>query len=621
MTEQDLTNNIDEVRKTKICICALDTQFVHASPVPWALKAACAVFDKENYGIIYEVDVCEFSINDLSEVIVRGIMQKQPEVVAFSCYLWNIALVKRLASDIKQINPKTIIVLGGPEVSYSNDTIFKRLPEANIIIAGEGECSFPLVCRQIGTGELGCDSKVIINEVDITSWNNEEYQLKLAEMMLPQLKNKIGYIETSRGCPFGCIYCLASAGIRKVRNLDIVLVKRLLKMYAECNVRQVKFVDRTFNIDAKRACEILKIILELYNDNQMAELNAGLNAESDVEQCQECECTNSFPMSWHFEVAADLFTEEMLDIISNAPLGLFQFEIGLQSLNEKVLEAVCRKTNTDKVLKNIMRLMACGKSMIHTDLIAGLPGEDINSFIEGFNKLHALYPHELQLGFLKCLEGAAINNINEQYGMVYSKYPPYEVLRTNDMTWSELCHLKQVEEGVEMLWNSGRFCNTVKYLCDNYYSGQAFKLYEDFAECLQCNTDGYETAGQGCAMGAVGVNKLNKAVEQLIEKAAGKASRANESAVDDVWTIFVRDIRTFGYKGKLPVKTERLCGSDKIPFAETMEQAVKQLDLDETERANARKFVKLWRIPNHKILAVNTIRKNALFNCYTSVIL
>lgn len=663
-TEQGLTNSNIMARKTRVCICALDTQFVHASPVPWALKAACAVFDKENYGTAYEIDVCEFSINDLCEEIVRGIMQKQPNVVAFSCYLWNVTLIKRVASDIKRINPKTIIVLGGPEVLHSNGAIFKRLPEADVVIEGEGECSFPHVCRQISTGELGCGSRVIINQVDLACWSNEEYQLKLAELMLPQLKNKIGYIETSRGCPFGCIYCLASAGIRKVRNLDMALVKKLLKMYATCDVRQVKFVDRTFNVDAKRACDILEIILELYRENSSAKslsmhdvsgsaksfsvhdvsastksqggCNENVMAEVLGEQGREQaqEQANSFPMSWHFEVAADLFTDEMLSLIESAPVGLFQFEIGLQSLNEDVLETVCRKTNTDKVLSNIARLMACGKSMIHTDLIAGLPGEDIASFIKGFDRLHALYPHELQLGFLKCLEGAAINQVNAQYGMVYSEHPPYEVLRTDNLTWNGICHLKRVEEGVEMLWDSGRFCNTVKHLCDNYYGGQAFKLYEDFADCLQ---EIQEEAGLAAGLapsattsvaGAVGVNKINEAVERLIEKVAGKASaskanasRANASEADEVWTVFVRDIRTFGYNGKLPAKTEQLCGDDKIPFAEAMEAAADRLVLDEKESANARKFVKLWRLPNHKILAVNTSRKNALSNCYTSVIL
>jgi len=616
---------------TKICICALDTQFVHASPVPWALKAACAVFDKENYGTSYEVDVCEMSINDLCEDIVRTIMKKKPDVVAFSCYLWNITLVKRVVSDIKKINPRLVIVLGGPEVSYANESgsansnrnIFERLPEADVVICGEGECAFPKVCRQISAGELGVGSKAVINEVDLTFWGNEEYQVKLAKMMLPQIGNRIAYIETSRGCPFGCIYCLASAGIRKVRNLDMALVRKLLKMYSMSDVRQIKFVDRTFNVDAKRACEILKIILELYNErqdadieSQTAELHAGSHVESNAG-------FHTFPMSWHFEVAADLFTEEMLKIISNAPQGLFQFEIGLQSLNERVLEVVCRKTNTEKVLNNIQRLLDCGKCMIHTDLIAGLPGEDIESFIDGFNQLHALYPHELQLGFLKCLEGAAINQVNEQYGMVYSEYPPYEVLRTDCMTWDEICYLKRVEEGVELLWNSGRSCNTVKYLCDNFYGGKAFKLYEDFAECLHADASVDGVTGYGGATGAVGVNKINEAVERLIENVAGKAndSKKNASEADKAWTIFVSDIRTYGYSGKLPAKAEQLCGQEKIPFAEAMELAADQLDLNVTERANARKFVKLWRLPNKKILAVNTGRKNALTNHYSSVIL
>jgi len=434
----------------------MSSKYIHSSLGVWYLKAAA-----EEQNIAVEVIAC--TINDSMEHVLANIYTRRPEILAFSCYIWNIGEVLWLCENIKKLQPEIIIILGGPEVSFDSEDLMKKNPSVDYVIKGEGEEAYPAlvnaiekkhsmdavtsICYRYGDNITDTGTFGIVPDLDsIPSPYTAE--------MLTYNTGKIIYYEASRGCPFNCSYCLSST-FDGVRHFSMQRIKKDLGNIVASGAKQVKFVDRTFNANRKRAKEILKYI------------DAAFGQIEDI--------------NFHFEVAADLFDDELLEIVEKLPAGLVQFEVGVQTTNEEALCAVKRKTDTKKVLDTLSTLFGFGNIHVHADLIAGLPEEDLVSFEKSFENLYLRAPHQLQLGFLKLLRGSDIRGQSEKYGYIFKSTPPYEVLSNNLLSFDDILQLKRVEEMVERLYNSNRYRKSVEYLINAYGKG-AYGFYRNFGD-------------------------------------------------------------------------------------------------------------------------------------------
>ncbi len=402
----------------------------------------------------FQGDIKEFSINDRVENILEGIIEEKPDVVAFSCYIWNMEFVNRLAELIKLVDPNIEILYGGPEVSYEGKEFLEN-HEGEYVIVGEGEKTFrEFVLYKLGEGKIE-DIKGLNYKRDGKVFENPKRpEMDMNELVFPytyeeDINNKIVYYEASRGCPFKCKYCLSSV-MHGVRFLDVERVKKELKYFMERGLKLVKFVDRTFNCNREYTVELLKYL-----------------SEQDTET------------RFHFEVAADLLTEEQIEILNNAPKGRFQLEVGVQTTNNEVLHNINRYITYENIKEKVLKVAAGKNVMQHLDLIAGLPGEDLESFKKSFNDVHAIRPDEIQLGFLKLLKGSSMREEAEKWGIVYSPYAPYEIIRSKDISYEELLLLKKVEAMVDKYYNSCKFNNVIKFFLNIY--DKPFDFYYDLA--------------------------------------------------------------------------------------------------------------------------------------------
>lgn len=402
----------------------------------------------------FQGDIKEFSINDRVENILEGIIEEKPDVVAFSCYIWNMEFVNRLAELIKLVDPNIEILYGGPEVSYEGKEFLEN-HEGEYVIVGEGEKTFrEFVLYKLGERKIE-DIKGLNYKRDGKVFENPKRpEMDMNELVFPytyeeDINNKIVYYEASRGCPFKCKYCLSSV-MHGVRFLDVERVKKELKYFMERGLKLVKFVDRTFNCNREYTVELLKYL-----------------SEQDTET------------RFHFEVAADLLTEEQIEILNNAPKGRFQLEVGVQTTNNEVLHNINRYITYENIKKKVLKVASGKNVMQHLDLIAGLPGEDLESFKKSFNDVHAIRPDEIQLGFLKLLKGSSMREEAEKWGIVYSPYAPYEIIRSKDISYEELLLLKKVEAMVDKYYNSCKFNNVIKFFLDIY--DKPFDFYYDLA--------------------------------------------------------------------------------------------------------------------------------------------
>lgn len=463
----------------KTLLAAINSQYVHSNTAVWYLKACCDA----DCGVI---EVAEYNINDSPDSVLSDIFLRKPDIAAFSCYIWNIEYVKRLTADLIRILPKLVIILGGPEVSYDPAEALKEMQGAAFVLPGESELLFAQLLKRLNElkknkpslGSCGESDDNCLNgikdqhRVDIgTSKLNSVYSSELCRIEDPDLvpspftdemltanRGKIVYFETSRGCPFACSYCLSST-IPGVRYFSMERVRSDLKRLMSSEVRQIKFVDRTFNASISRSHEIFSYIIE---NGQKAENNrAGMK-------------------NYHFEAYPDLLKDETIGLLSAAPAGLIQLECGIQSTNTETLKAVRRKTNSEKALSNIEKLVSAGNIHIHVDLVAGLPFEDLEAFKASFNKVYEIAPHNIQLGFLKLLKGTELRRKSLEYGYICRDYPPYEILRSGSMGFGELNLLKDVEEVLERYYNSGRFTTSLKLLTKTVY-GDAFEFFRDIS--------------------------------------------------------------------------------------------------------------------------------------------
>ncbi len=422
----------------KVIIACLNSKYVHASLSPWCLLAGVCEFAKNQY----DISVIESTINGDVQTFAEKIIAEKPDVVAFSCYIWNVTKTIEVCRIVKT-NCKCRIVLGGPEVAYRPVDILEKYDFADFVLSGEGEWVFPDFLDNLN-GDLNLVSGLSFREnSEIISIPEKEYTetppSPFRDEYFENLGGRISYIETSRGCPYRCAFCLSGRS-SPLRFFDLQRVKNDIIRLSQSGTQTVKFVDRTFNANSERANEILRFIKE----------NFGKAIPQNV--------------CFHFEIAGDILKKTTIEIISSMPRGAVQLEIGMQSFNEETLKIINRKTDTKKLIENIEKLVSFNNMHIHIDLIAGLTGENLETFRNSFNIGYSLKAHMLQMGFLKLLHGADMRENPEKYPCIFADDPPYEVTSTPWLSAEEIKMLKNCEDALDRLYNSGRFLFTLEYL-------------------------------------------------------------------------------------------------------------------------------------------------------------
>ncbi len=436
----------------RVLLTAVNAKYIHSNPAVYDLQAYAARFGQK-------AELAEFTINQPRDEILRGIYLANPDVLCFSCYIWNISFVRELIADAAKILPETEIWVGGPEVSYDAGRFLEENPAVRGVMMGEGEQTFLELTQYYEKGYKALeDIKGITfrtgkGEIISTGWREV---MDLSEVPFPYenlegFEHRIIYYESSRGCPFQCSYCLSSVD-KRLRFRDMRLVKRELMLFLKHKAAQVKFVDRTFNCRKEHSREIWNFLAE--HDNGIT--------------------------NFHFEIAADLLEKEDFEIFSRMRPGLIQLEIGVQSTNLDTLREIHRSMNFTKVAAAVRTVQANRNIHQHLDLIAGLPMENYESFARSFADVYALRPQQLQLGFLKVLKGSYMHEHTDQYCCLYSGSEPYEVLSTKWLPYSDILKLKSVEEMVEVYYNSGQFQATI--LAAELRYENPFSLYEELGE-------------------------------------------------------------------------------------------------------------------------------------------
>lgn len=448
--------------KVNIFLAAVNAKYIHSNLAVYSMRAYAKA-----QGI--RTDLEEFTINQQKDEILKKLYEKQPQVLCFSCYIWNISFVKDLIRDLKQVLPQTEIWAGGPEVSYDAEKFLDEMPQVSGVMCGEGEETFLelaeyYINRQKEKKELSEIRGIVYRQEKKIYRNPLREILDMDRLVFPYedmslFRNKIIYYESSRGCPFSCSYCLSSID-KKLRFRSLNLVKKELQFFLDQKVSQVKFVDRTFNCRKEHAAEIWQYLKE--HDNGIT--------------------------NFHFEIAADLLTEEEIALLNTMRPGAVQLEIGVQSTNPATIREIRRKTSFDRIREQTEKIKAGKNIHQHMDLIAGLPFEGYDSFRKSFCDVYALKPQQLQLGFLKVLKGSYMHEMAEEYGCLYKASEPYEVLETRWLDYGEICRLKGVEDMVEVYYNSGQFSRTMEAVEELFED--AFSMYEALARFYE--RKGYE---------------------------------------------------------------------------------------------------------------------------------
>lgn len=436
----------------RVLLIAVNAKYIHSNPAVYSLRAyaQAALGNQPEVGI----EIAEYTINQNTENILADIYRHRPDIAAFSCYIWNWNTIQELLPELPKLLPDTKLWLGGPEVSFHAEKILAQYTQLTGIMVGEGEETFTQLVRfyHAPKGQLQ-DIPGLVLPQGRTQPRELTDMSKLPFLYedLGKFQNRIIYYESQRGCPFRCAYCL-SAIDKSVRLRDIETVKKELQYFLDHRVSQVKFIDRTFNCNAAHALAIWRYLLE--NDNGVT--------------------------NFHFEIAADLMTEEELEVLKQMRPGLIQLEIGVQSTNEQTLHAINRYMSLEHLRQVVDKIHSFHNIHQHLDLIAGLPYEDYDSFVTSFNDVYAMRPQQLQLGFLKVLKGSPIEEKAEEYGIVYNSRPPYEVLYSRWIPYDDVLRLKGIEEMVELYYNSCQFTHTLPVLEKEFSS--PFALYEALSQ-------------------------------------------------------------------------------------------------------------------------------------------
>ena len=452
--EGDHPAEVRRIQILKILLAACNAKYIHSNLAVYNLKSCSGEYS-------HNVVIKEYTINQIQDDILKDIYLEQPDVICFSCYIWNISFVKELVPDLKKILPHVDFWAGGPEVSYDAVEFLKKNPAFFGVMVGEGEETFhelagyyierkPENLKEIRGVAFHDETKV--PDIVHTGWRElmDLSKVPFVYEHIEDFEHKIIYYESSRGCPFSCSYCLSSID-KCLRFRNLSLVKKELQFFLDHKVPQVKFVDRTFNCRHDHAMEIWRYIKE--HDNGIT--------------------------NFHFEVAADVLKDDEIELISDMRPGLIQLEIGVQSTNIDTITEIHRKMDFKKVADIVTRINAGHNIHQHLDLIAGLPYEDLESFKQSFQDVYEVHPEQLQLGFLKVLKGSYMEKQKENYGLVYKDTPPYEVLYTKWLPYEDVLVLKKVEEMVEVYYNSSQFSNTLRLLEKEFDT--AFALYDTLA--------------------------------------------------------------------------------------------------------------------------------------------
>ncbi|MCI9105284.1 MAG: B12-binding domain-containing radical SAM protein [Lachnospiraceae bacterium] len=468
----------------KFLLTAINAKYIHSNLGVYSLKKYAESASSGEYGIT--IEIAEYTINHPVSQILQDIYRRRPDIIGFSCYIWNLDYVWELVHDLHKILPGTDIWLGGPEVSFDARQILEREPEVLGVMKGEGETVFVELLtgyRLLGSSVQQWQQRRLekkqeefrtaewrafwkkLHQLSGVAFRGEDEgiqdnAIRAAETLsqipfpytdLSEMEHRIIYYESSRGCPFSCSYCLSSID-KSVRFRDLKLVKQELDFFLDRRVPQVKFVDRTFNCKKEHAMIIWQHILD--HDNGVT--------------------------NFHFEVAADQMEEEELKLLEKMRPGLIQLEIGVQSTNPDTIREIHRQMDLNQLRRAVKRINQGHNIHQHLDLIAGLPFEGYESFHRSFNEVYEMEPEQLQLGFLKVLKGSYMYDMAEKYELVYQEKPPYEVLSTRWISYEELCRLKGIEAMVEVYYNSGQFIHTLRRLMQELTDPFAF--YEQLAQ-------------------------------------------------------------------------------------------------------------------------------------------
>lgn len=431
----------------KFLLVGVNAKYIHSNPAIYGLKAYATDYAED-------VEIAEYTINHRLETILADLYERQPDVIALSCYIWNINMIYDMLSELPKILPGVKIWLGGPEVSFHSEVIVQKYAQLEGIMIGEGEATFLELLHYYKKHDRELtDIKGLMlrngytGDRELTSLD----KLPFLYENLEGFQNRIIYYESSRGCPFRCSYCLSSID-KKVRLRPLDMVKKELQFFLDRNVPQVKFIDRTFNCNHTHAREIWEYIVE--HDNGIT--------------------------NFHFEIAADLLTEDEIELLAKMRPGLVQLEIGVQSTNPDTLKAINRICDM-KHLKDVIDRIHSGRNIHqHLDLIAGLPYEDYESFGRSFDDVYAMQPQQLQMGFLKVLKGSPMEEEAQKYGIQYLSRAPYEVLSSHWLPYKDVLRLKKIEEMVEIYYNSNQFEHILKVMLPVFPS--PFAMFERLAD-------------------------------------------------------------------------------------------------------------------------------------------
>ncbi len=445
----------------KILLTTLNSKYIHSA---LSLKYIYNnIADIEGISVL----VKEYTINENLQDIFADIFSDTYDLIAFSCYIWNIEYIIKLCNDIKIADKNVKILLGGPEVSYESFEFMSKYDFADFIIRDEGEVIFRKFVKSFISNKnfsnipsflYRKDEKIIENTYGPPTENLALIKGAYDIFNEEDVKDKIVYYETSRGCSYNCAYCLSSI-TKKVRFFPYEKVISDIKKIVDAGAKQIKFVDRTFNFDKKRTIDIIKYLCSIDNGS----------------------------INFHFEITAHILQDDLLDMLKNVRQGLFQFEIGVQSTNKLTIKSVNRADNFEKIKEKVIKIKSFGNIHQHLDLIVGLPYEDITSLKKSFNDVMSLRPDNLQLGFLKVLKGSPIKSMTEEYSIKYRDYSPYEVISTKFISYKEIIMVKSMEEMLEDYYNSMTYNYSLDYVFDEF-NGDFFDFFKRFAEFKKENS-------------------------------------------------------------------------------------------------------------------------------------
>ncbi len=414
-----------------------------------------------------QVEIAEYTINHLMDQILQDIYRRKPDVIGFSCYIWNIQYIRLFLKDIPKVLPDVKIWMGGPEVYYRAESFLKEEPTVTGVMIGEGEATLSELAEVYGEAE---DIDIRLEQVRGIVFRKTSGEILHTPVrpLLPMdeipfsynnlegMEHRIIYYESSRGCPYSCSYCLSSID-KTVRFRSLDLVMKELDYFLERKVPQVKFVDRTFNCKKSHALAIWRYLLE--HDNGVT--------------------------NFHFEISADLIDEEELEVMEQMRPGLIQLEIGVQTTNPDTITEIRRKMNLDRLKQVVDKINGFHNIHQHLDLIVGLPYENYERFCQSFDDVYWMRPEQLQLGFLKVLTGSYMAEKTQDYGLLYHQEPPYEVLATKWLDYGQVLRLKAVEDMVEVHYNSGQYTETLREMEQHWASPYAmFEALADYYERL-----------------------------------------------------------------------------------------------------------------------------------------